>query len=177
MGIDVEIYFEADGEPTDLRIMCDGKVEPANDYERKFGPTHKISSVTYEGDDCILWPFSKCRGYGSLKYDGKIRKAHRVMCQLVHGDPPSARHEAAHSCGNHACINRNHIRWRTRPQNQRESVDMGRFYNLGRNGKLCRAEALEIRALKGTVSQDKIAAQFGISHSNVAKIHRNEIWK
>lgn len=46
MGIDVQIYFEADGEPTDLRIMCDGEVVLANDYERGFGPTHKILSLT-----------------------------------------------------------------------------------------------------------------------------------
>lgn len=46
MGIDVEIYFEADGDPTDLRILCDGDVKPTDEWERKLGPTHKISSLS-----------------------------------------------------------------------------------------------------------------------------------
>jgi hypothetical protein len=46
VGIDIEIYFEAEGEPTDLRVLCEGQVEEANKYERRFGPTHKVSSLS-----------------------------------------------------------------------------------------------------------------------------------
>lgn len=45
MGIDVEIYFEADGEPSDLCPLC-GEVSLADDYEREHGPTHKIVSMS-----------------------------------------------------------------------------------------------------------------------------------
>ena len=46
MGIDVEIYFEADGEPSDLRVMVEGSALEADEYARQFGPTHRISSAT-----------------------------------------------------------------------------------------------------------------------------------
>lgn len=133
--------------------------------------------VSFDGNGCLEWPFSRSRGYGHLKYGNKIMKAHRQICILAHGKPPTPKHEAAHSCGNHGCVNRNHISWKTRRKNQAQSVAMGRFYRNGRGGTLNRADATEIRALKGQLSQDKIAAKFNVTHSTIAKIHRGEIWK
>lgn len=43
--------------------------------------------------------------------------------------------------------------------------------------KLTPQQAIEIRSLKGNLSQDKIAERFGVSHSTVAKIHRGELWR
>lgn len=132
---------------------------------------------THDGDGCLLWPFSLSRGYGTVKAWGKIRKAHRVMCILAHGPSVMPDYEAAHSCGNRQCVNPRHLSWKTRADNQADSVAMGRFYNGGRRGKLGRARALEIRALKGVMSLDEIADRYGVTFSTVAKIHRNEIWK
>jgi hypothetical protein len=44
VGIDVEIYFEADGEPSELWHTDRFSMQEADDYERKFGPTHKLST-------------------------------------------------------------------------------------------------------------------------------------
>ncbi len=63
MGIDVEIYFESEGEPTDLRILCDGYAEDCDDYERRFGPTHRISSCTrYYGPGYERGPWAEICG-------------------------------------------------------------------------------------------------------------------
>lgn len=127
---------------------------------------------------CIIWPFGKARGYGQIGIGNrKIAKAHRVMCEMAHGPAPTPKHEAAHSCGNRSCVNPAHLSWKTRPNNQAESVAMGRYYTGGRRGKLGRENALKIRDLKGKLSQDKIAEKFGVTHSTVAKIHRGEIWR
>jgi hypothetical protein len=99
------------------------------------------------------------------------------MCELAHGDPPSTKHEAAHSCGNHSCVNPRHLAWKTRSENQLDSVAMGRVYRGGRRGKLNRAFAERIRRLKGKLSQDQIAKMFDVTHGTVAKIHRGEMWK
>lgn len=131
----------------------------------------------HDGDDCLLWPFSTSRGYGQVKAWDKIRKAHRVMCTIAHGPSTDPTHEAAHSCGNTRCVNPKHLSWKSRPANQADSVAMGRFYNGGRRGKLDRDRANQIRALKGTLSQNEIAARFGVTFSTVAKIHRGELWR
>lgn len=63
MGMDVEIYFECEGEPTDLRVLIEGQCEPADEYERKFGPTHKISSGTrYYGPHYERGPWAEICG-------------------------------------------------------------------------------------------------------------------
>lgn len=134
--------------------------------------------VGHRGCECLPWPKSKSRGYGQVATGhSKVEKAHRVMCELVYGPPPTPGLEAAHSCHNRGCVNPDHLSWETRPDNQNQSVDVGRCYRDGRNGRLNRERAEQIRALKDELSQDKIALQFGVTHSTVAKIHRNEIWR
>lgn len=50
---------------------------------------------------CVTWPlFRDTNGYGRIGFNGNMEWAHRRMCFLAHGDPPSSAHEAAHSCGN-----------------------------------------------------------------------------
>src|SRR5690606_7588220 len=65
-------------------------------------------------DECILWPFSKsAKGYGRARWKGRDSNAHRIVCELVHGKPPTPKHEAAHLCGNRACVNPGHLQWKT----------------------------------------------------------------
>lgn len=66
--------------------------------------------VANHGDECLLWPFSgNWNGYGHLGIKGKIHKAHRIMCKLAHGEPPTSKHVAAHSCHNPPCVNPKHL--------------------------------------------------------------------
>lgn len=136
--------------------------------------------VSYNEDDCLIWPFSRNRGYGNLKYGDKIHYAHRVMCTLAHGDPPTPKHEAAHSCGNgrNGCVNPKHLSWKTRAENHDDAFKHGTAYTprgLPR-AKLTKDKAIEIHSLKGVLSQNKIAKQFGVTYSTVSKIHRGELW-
>lgn len=135
----------------------------------------KVATVS---NDCLVWPFAKVRGYGQVTVgENKIKKAHRLMCEMANGKAPTLKHEAAHSCGNRSCVNPGHLAWKTRPKNQAESVAMGRYYSAGRVGKGGIERARKILSLKGRLSQDKIAAKFGVTHSTVAKIHRGETWR
>lgn len=44
--------------------------------------------IDYADDDCLIWPFSpNMMGYGQVSLNGKILRAHRVMCEWVHGPP------------------------------------------------------------------------------------------
>lgn len=135
------------------------------------------AQVGWISDSCLLWPFGKCNGYGTLGVDGKIHYAHRLMCQLVNGPAPSNDHEAAHSCGrgHEGCVNPRHLSWKTRTDNQLDRALHG-TKNDGPRGKLSAQQAAEILALKGKIPQREIAAKFGVSRSNVSFIHCGKAW-
>lgn len=56
--------------------------------------------LTYEGNQCLRWPFSYDGGVGRgrLGWNGKSYWAHRLMCELAHGSAPEGKDQVAHSC-------------------------------------------------------------------------------
>jgi hypothetical protein len=126
----------------------------------------------YEGDDCVLWPFSKTRGYGHLGYLGERLYAHRFMCELIHGPAPSDIHEAAHSCGNESCITPRHLSWKTPTENALDCRLHGTSVRsrYGNAGKITSEQAATIRGLKDIQPMREIAAEYGISESAVSNI-------
>jgi len=91
-----------------------------------------MAILPYDGDDCLAWPYATDQdGYGLGEIDGKVRRAHRYICALAHGEPPTPKHEAAHSCGNGhlGCVNPGHLRWATCLENQRERWEHARAIN------------------------------------------------
>jgi hypothetical protein len=136
---------------------------------------------SYTGNNCIRWPFgvNRRRGYGQLSFNGKMCRAHRHMCELVHGAAPSSKHVAAHSCHNRECITPRHLSWKTHSENMLDKRDNGTantFNYWGRAGKLTPAQAAEILSLKGQKTKDDIADQFCVTESTVRKIHDGKIW-
>ena len=81
---------------------------------------------TVRDGDCLLWQGASTRqGYGTARFNGKVRKVHRMV--LIHAsgkDEPSM--EAAHKCDTPACINPEHLEWQTRSQNMLQKVMGGR---------------------------------------------------
>lgn len=133
------------------------------------------------GDECLLWPFSKNgSGYGVVWVDGKQTSAQNIMCRMAYGDPPTHRHQAAHSCGRgrDRCINPRHLRWATRKENCADQIEHGtapRGENQG-GSKLTKEQVREILSLKGIVLQRELAVRYGISQSHVSRIQRRGEW-
>src|SRR5690554_2084974 len=73
-----------------------------------------LEAANYCGDDCLPWPFemNKRTGYGSIKVEGVRVPASRMVCIVAHGEPPSTKHDAAHSCGVRSCCNPRHLSWK-----------------------------------------------------------------
>lgn len=122
----------------------------------------------YAGDDCLIWPFLRwSSGYGYL--GAPAVGAHRYMCGLKNGSPPTPQHQAAHSCarGHEGCVHPLHLSWKTNAENQLE-----RFQHSGptKATKLTVAQVAEIRALKGTKKTGETAKQYGISETTVRDI-------
>ena len=124
------------------------------------------------------WPFRKDHsGYGMIYQDGITTGAHRVICRLAHGQPPTATHQAAHSCNNPSCVNPSHLRWATPSENQQDRIAHG-TYQCGEQiagSRLSPADVLAIRAAVG--SQMQIAQRFGIGRGTVRAILSGRTWK
>lgn len=134
--------------------------------------------ATYEGDDCLTWPFSTANaGYGKIREGGKDTPASRRMCIEAHGEPPAPGMEAAHSCGNGhlGCINPRHLRWKTKRENlaERERVRKGGAHS---NAKIGPVDVLGVRLMAKSHPYGEVAKQFGLSPIHVGKIVRRCIW-
>lgn len=134
--------------------------------------------IAHKGEECLIWPFSRIwNGYGQLGFEGKIAKAHRVMCILAHGVPPTPKHVAAHSCnnGHGGCVHPEHLSWKTPTANLLDRRAAGTLTKKrwNKRGTLTDRQIERICALKGTLNQREIAAQFGISYQHVSVIQRS----
>lgn len=130
-----------------------------------------LDLVGHGGDECIRWPFTRNqRGYGLLGWNGTHQEAHRLMCKLAHGEPPTPEHQATHNCGRGhlGCVNPNHLEWKTGSQNQFDRRRHGTHgCGRGRRGALTPAQIAEIRASKGAVTQRELAARYGVADATI----------
>ena len=137
-----------------------------------------IATSTLKSSVCLEWPFRKDHsGYGMISKEGGTTGAHRMMCLLAHGQPPTAIHHAAHSCNNPSCVNPSHLRWATPSENQQDRIAHG-TYQCGEQiagSRLSPADVLAIRAAVG--SQMQIAQRFGIGRSTVRAVLSGRTWK
>lgn len=136
--------------------------------------------LNHIGDECLIWPFARrTSGYGEIYADGKMINAHRRMCELRHGPPPTPKHEAAHSCGKGhlGCVNGSHLRWATPAQNQADRLIHGTHKRGERQwmAKLTEADVLAIRAMRG-IPQWKIANRYGVDQSHISDIVHRKTW-
>lgn len=147
------------------------------------GTAHKWLSdhSEHQGDDCLIWPFARNpNGYGVVKLGSKQIGAHHAMCRLKHGEPPSSRHEAAHSCGKGhlGCVNPMHLSWKTRSENHADKLLHG-THNRGEQhsmSKLSEQDIHAIRALDGHKSHREIAAIFGVTRWAVTLVLNRRNW-
>lgn len=148
------------GNPDTRRRMANGEL-------KRWIESHS----SYQGDECLIWPFWRDKyGYGPI----------RQMCEIAHGPPPSAGHQAAHSCGNghEGCVHPGHLRWATRRENQADMIAHGRSGRGEKSplAKLTEQDVREIRSMAGLEPQRVTAARYGIRHSAVGAIQRRERW-
>ncbi|ANL02641.1 HNH endonuclease protein [Rhizobium phage RHph_Y25] len=135
----------------------------------------------YTGEDCLSWPFGKHpKGYGQICVDSKIVYAHRYVCELVRGAPPTSEHDAAHSCGkgHEGCVAPGHLVWKTRAENEADKLSHGTHSRGERHvgAKLTEAAVREIINLKGLESQSKLAKRFKVSESLIYAVHAGRAW-
>lgn len=134
----------------------------------------------FTGDDCLIWPFGRGqRGYGKIGAKRSTKFAHRLMCEYRHGPPPTAKHEAAHSCGRGhlGCVNPQHLSWKTRLENCADMQVHGTVIRGERQWKtkLTTVEVIAIRSSKG-LSRKELAEKYGVHRFTIGNILRRSTW-
>lgn len=135
------------------------------------------SHQNWNADECLLWPYRTVpAGYGLAVIGGVQKRAHRWMCFLVYGDPPTSKHEAAHSCGNAPCVNPKHLRWATPAENSADKVRHGTVSRGERNGRtsLSEADILAIRSAPPDLAV--LMDRYGVSKGCISKIRSGQRW-
>lgn len=129
---------------------------------------------------CLLWVGSHDeKGYGQLRINRKIVKAHRFSWKAAHGDIPDGM-LVLHRCDNPPCVNPSHLFLGTHTDNSHDMDAKGRRVNNQAKGAMCHAAKLtdeDIVAIRSdTRRQVDIAADYGVTQSNVSKIKLKQAW-
>lgn len=137
--------------------------------------------LLYEGDECLSWPFGKITaGYGTIHFDGRLCLVSRVVCERVHGPPPTPEHEAAHSCGkgHEGCVAKRHLSWKTSAENKADQLIHGTRPRGSKHGnaKLSNSDVIKIRSLRGKAKQADIAHWFGVDKSVISRVQSGKRW-
>lgn len=128
--------------------------------------------LTEKHTECVIWPFATSRGYAYVAWEGRYQSVSRLLCRLVHGDPPDESMHAAHKCGKgkQGCVNPQCLQWETPEENQADKIIHGSIPRGEKcvYSKITDAQVSEIRndRRRGNV----IAKDYGISPAQVSRI-------
>lgn len=111
-----------------------------------------------------MWCISSC-GYGALKRDGRVLKAHRVYYERHKGPIPDGL-QIDHLCRNRRCVNPAHLEAVTKTENLRR----------GRVAKLNLEQVEAIRKLEGQERGADVARRYGVNRTTIYRIWKREKW-
>jgi hypothetical protein len=142
--------------------------------------------------ECWLWKGGLIKGgYGELwmkRTDGTRKNfhTHRLAYLFAHGELPEGL-MVLHSCDTPGCVRPSHLFLGTQTDNMQDCIAKGRYNRVGLKGqknpkaKLTIEQVEEIRRRygrrgKGGALQRELAAEFGITQTQVSNIVRGQHW-
>lgn len=134
----------------------------------------------------ILRPVVDRDGYGTVLLYGRHgrqrHKIHRLVCAAFHGPEPEGC-EVGHLDGNPGNNRAENLKWVTRSENTRHSIEHGTYQPRSLSGenhpaaKLSAQSVTEIRRLAAEGKGPRgLARQYGIAPSQVHRIIQGERW-
>lgn len=118
-------------------------------------------------------------GYGQIKSNGKMIKAHRFAWEFVFGKIPKGM-QINHKCNNRRCCNVSHLYLGTAQQNVDDMTLAGRQARGEKHGKsrFTNSDIINIRKLNNDgYSKIEISEIYKTSASNIGSICRRKTWK
>lgn len=139
------------------------------------------TALSYEGDECVLWPFSVgSHGYGDLRRGGRHQLVHRLICEEANGPAPAKNLDAAHECGHRLCCTKRHISWKTRGANLEDKLTHGtHIFGEKHHGAILDEDAVKtIRtASRARGVATALAARYGVHPNTVYAVRDERSWK
>ena len=136
-----------------------------------------------EAGACWWWTGAKkAEGYGSVRFNGQSKPAHRLAWELHHRSTMPDGLLACHACDQPACVNPHHIYPGTHQDNVSDAAERGRRQNRSRgedagNSKLTDDDVLSIVARYNAGESGRaIAFDYDIGFSAVHRIMSGETW-
>jgi len=164
--------------------------KPIQNYENLY----KISNIGRVMSLIKRWPSRKnyilkhnktTTGYHQVHlYKNKKRKSflvHRLVAIAFLSNCPVG-YETNHKDGNKDNNKIENLEWITSSENNQHSYKMGLRQKpnisgeANPNAKLSKQEVVEIRALKGSISQRKLAERYKVARTTIQWIHQNKHW-
>lgn len=137
--------------------------------------------LKHSEDECLPWPFLRNEsGYAIMSNGDGSRIVSRIVCEKIHGEPPTEQHEGRHLCGkgHEGCCAPKHLAWGTPHENQMDRVVHGTHIRGERHPlhKLTEFQAREALRLKGVVSQYVLAEMFGVTRATISHVQNRTTW-
>ena len=128
---------------------------------------------------CKLWTgHANDQGYGCLRHEGKMRKAHVLAFINATGIVPARGQVVRHRCDNPSCIEETHLLLGTQKDNVADCRQRGRMWmprgEANSTSKLTDEKVLEILLATGT--QTEIAERFGVSQQLISRVRLRQGW-
>lgn len=144
------------------------------------------SHVAKDGD-CWEWMGSRNeKGYGLVRHDGRMLRAHRYAWEEENGPIPDGI-KVCHRCDNPPCVRPDHLFLGTQRENLLDAESKGRKFSpfrgqvqigeANRYARMTDERVRETRRLSAAgVRQKDIAEQFGVVPETISHILRGKTW-
>lgn len=154
-----------------------GKIEVRKNAPFGQGEVFIDDAIVSDTKTCILWPYGLDKdGYGQATYKSKHWRVHRLICTLVHGEPPAKSDHAAHSCGNPRCCNPSHLSWKTIKANMHDKWLHGTMYSGARHHKSKLTEVQVLAIVADPRGSTTVGREYGITKHAVQAIRNGDSW-
>lgn len=135
-------------------------------------------------DYCWVWLASKNNiGYGKMKVDGSIIKAHRLSWIIHTGQIISKTDFICHKCDNPRCVNPQHLFLGNAKTNMNDCSMKGRTYRpIGSKNVKCILSEHDVVTIRSIYTgkkgdQKNIAKMFGVNSRTICNIINRVTWK
>jgi hypothetical protein len=144
----------------------------------------KLLTKAVQKGKCLIWIGQKDpKGYGRLRLNGKLQRAHRLMYEL-HNGPIEHGHVVLHSCDNPSCINPKHLSVGTQLENVHDMLAKGRANKMrGERHAKSKLTAEQVREIRRRYIPGKyghgahaLAKEYGVSKPTIQAILNGESW-
>ena len=167
------------GKGTFCSKSCATTFRNLNKPKRTYAPDDFWQRVKKQENGCWLWQGPIDDGYGSVNWEGRDHRAHRIAYALTYGPIPNGLY-VCHRCDVCLCVRPDHLFLGTAKDNAIDAVKKKRNYCGERHhkAKLTLAKVIKIRAnYQLGDCYAEIGRQYGVTAEMISAIIRRLSWK